>query len=329
MKTLRWILWPLALLYGSVQEVRNWLFKLGLLKPASFDIPIVSIGNLAVGGSGKTPMVKFLISALSPTYTVAVLSRGYGRKSSGFRIVYNNSTASEVGDEPLEIKTTYPEHVVCVAEDRVLGVTELLQQHPDVNLILLDDAFQHQYIRPKVSLLLSRYNQPFYKDYVMPMGRLREFRKNVNRADAVIFTRSSGLPLDHDLLQDMPVFYCNEKSGDLYRVYGSSPLAQKALVVSALADNEVFVNHVSSVMHVYNSIAYRDHYPYTAADIKSWPIQDETGQPISWVTTEKDWVKLKPLVHQLQPKANIFTIAVTPVFRDSTFMDWLINQIDG
>lgn len=189
-KILRLILLPVSLLYGLIMALRNALFALGILKSASYDVPLISVGNIAVGGTGKTPHTEYLLVCLSKKYKAAVLSRGYGRKSTGFREVTSLSVPEQCGDEPCQIKRKFPRQTVAVAESRREGIKQLMSTSaaaPDV--ILLDDAYQHRWVKPGLSILLMDYAQPTFADFMMPTGHLREFACGTKRADLVVLTK--------------------------------------------------------------------------------------------------------------------------------------------
>ncbi|MDD2634180.1 MAG: tetraacyldisaccharide 4'-kinase [Bacteroidales bacterium] len=163
------LLFPLSLVYGLIISIRNFCYENGILKSKQYNIPIISIGNLSVGGTGKTPHTEFLLKMLSHEFSVAVLSRGYKRKTKGFRLVETSNTHFESGDEPLQIKRKHPDSIVAVSESRTKGVEELLKLYPDLNLIILYDAFQHRKIKPVLQILLNNYNNPIAKDYLIPL----------------------------------------------------------------------------------------------------------------------------------------------------------------
>jgi len=172
-RVLPYVLKPMSWLYGMVTDVRNWLFDNGVLPVEEFDVPVVSIGNLTVGGTGKTPHVEYLAGVLSSTYNIAVLSRGYKRKTRGFILANSNSTPESVGDEPLQIYLKLGSRIkVAVCESRRKGIMEIIRQFPDTQLILLDDAFQHRYVKPKVNVMLMDYSRPVYDDSLLPYGLL-------------------------------------------------------------------------------------------------------------------------------------------------------------
>ena len=176
-------------MYAIISKLRGLLFDLGIIKSSEFDIPIINIGNLAVGGSGKTPHIEYLIALLSEEFNIATLSRGYGRKTKGFREVTIDSTANESGDEPLQIKLKFPNINVFVGEDRVEAVTKLLFSNPEIDIILLDDAYQHRAIKAGYNILLTDYQKIFTSDKSMPMGRLREYPSAAKRSDLVIVSK--------------------------------------------------------------------------------------------------------------------------------------------
>lgn len=186
---MRMLLLPLSWIYGMIIRLRNWAFDVGILKSTSFKVPIINIGNLSVGGTGKSPMALYLAQLLSSNYKVAILSRGYGRDSKGFRWVTLQSTAREVGDEPLQYIHSGLPLMVAVCEKRVEGVNELLKSENPPEVIILDDAFQHRYIHSGFNILLSDMNQPFFDDYMLPAGNLREPKSGSRRADVIIFTK--------------------------------------------------------------------------------------------------------------------------------------------
>ncbi|MBK9636612.1 MAG: tetraacyldisaccharide 4'-kinase [Bacteroidetes bacterium] len=186
---MRMLLLPFSWIYGMIIRVRNLAFDIGCLKSTSFNIPIINIGNLSVGGTGKSPMALYLAQLLSEKYKVAILSRGYGRITKGFKWVNSQSTAREVGDEPMQYFYSGLPLMVAVCEKRVDGVNELLKSENPPDVIILDDAFQHRYIKPGFNILLSDVSQPFYNDVMLPAGNLREPKSESRRADAIVFTK--------------------------------------------------------------------------------------------------------------------------------------------
>jgi tetraacyldisaccharide 4'-kinase len=186
----RLILTPFSWLYGFVIWFRNSLYDNGLMKITGFNLPVISVGNITVGGTGKTPHVEYLVDLLNREYRVAILSRGYRRKTRDFRVVSEGSKTRECGDEPLQMKLRFPEALVAVDRERVNGVKELMKLAPPVEVVVLDDAYQHRPIRPGLSILLIDFNRPINRDRLLPAGRLREPSRNRNRANLILVTRT-------------------------------------------------------------------------------------------------------------------------------------------
>lgn len=308
------ILLPLSAIYWLVSSVRNWCYDRGVFKSTSFDIPIISVGNLAVGGSGKTPMVEYLIRELKDEYNIATLSRGYGRKTKGFLWVKSDLSPSETGDEPLQIKTKFQDIAVAVCEDRVAGVKRILDEKPETNLILLDDAFQHRAVRPSIQILLSTYSEPYFQDYLMPTGRLRESRKGANRANATIYTKC---PADYKPIQygKEPIFYSTIK-------YTEVEINGPIFGFSGLAKNEIFTKHLSYHYDLKGFKGYKDHHLFTQKDLEDLKKQADGA---ILVCTEKDWMKVK----QLRGSEQIRHVCITnKIEGDTDFMSWLKHEIN-
>jgi tetraacyldisaccharide 4'-kinase len=189
MTLFRIILLPVSILYGLLMLIRNKLFDWNLLRSHKFNILVISVGNLCIGGTGKTPQVEYLIRLLKDNCSVATLSRGYGRKTKGFILGNENSGESEIGDEPLQYKLKFPDIPVAVDSNRPRGIRKLLELYPGLQIVILDDAFQHRYIKPGLSILLTDYHQLYIEDYIIPSGTLREFRSGAKRADIIIVTK--------------------------------------------------------------------------------------------------------------------------------------------
>jgi tetraacyldisaccharide 4'-kinase len=186
---LRYLLFPFSILYGWITSIRNFLFDKGILKSYSFDIPIIAVGNLSVGGTGKTPQIEYLIRLLSPNYEIATLSRGYKRKSEGFVLADSNSNAEILGDEPFQIHQKFPNIHVAVDADRKNGIEQLLKLDNEPEVILLDDAFQHRKVKAGFYILLSSFDDLYFNDFMLPTGNLRESRSGAKRANVIIITK--------------------------------------------------------------------------------------------------------------------------------------------
>lgn len=313
-KILPYVLKPLSVIYGAVTSVRNWLFDHKVLTIEEFDVPVISVGNLTVGGTGKTPHVEYLVGMMASSCNLAVLSRGYKRKTRGFVLANRNSTPDTIGDEPLQIYHKFGSKAkVAVCENRRKGIREIMRQFPDTELIILDDAFQHRYVKPKVNILLMDYNRPVYDDKLLPLGRLRESAHQTVRADMVVVTKCpTGLaPLSYRLisknLELMPyqkLYFSNYSYGALTPVFpedkpyhvelGQLSRRDTVLLVTGVANPRGFIRYFRS--YPFKSVIshFPDHHDFTRADIDSIneKFMSLKGERKIIVTTEKDAVRL-------------------------------------
>jgi tetraacyldisaccharide 4'-kinase len=321
-----YLLAPAAFLFHGITAARNFLFDRGLLKSQKSPIPTLVVGNLSVGGTGKTPWVEFLVRQLRDEVKLATLSRGYGRKTTGFRQVLPNSAAAEVGDEPLQLYTNFKGAVpVFVGEDRV-GATQKIQQLlPDLQLLVLDDAFQHRKLNPNFRIVLTPYSSPFSNDYLLPMGRLRESRAGAKRADIVVVTKCpSELSLEEKnrLKQSISPYlnagalllYSSTSYGEPYQVAGPAQTDFTSVIALAgLADNGPFFTYCQQQFTVVKSFSFSDHYAYNSEDAGRIleVLGQEKGQHAVLLTTEKDAVKLKSLAAtEMWSKIPIFALPI-------------------
>ena len=313
-KILTYILKPLSWIYGAVTGIRNWLFDHKVLPVVEYDVPIVSVGNLTVGGTGKTPHVEYIVGMLSVSYNIAVLSRGYKRKTKGFLLANSNSTPDSIGDEPLQIFQKYGHRAkVAVCENRRKGIEELLRQFPDIQLIVLDDAYQHRYVKPKVSVLLMDYHRPIYEDHLLPLGRLRESASQTTRADMMIVTKcpENLSPLDYrlisnklDLMAYQKIYFSSYTYGGLLPVFpddkpynvtlGSLTEKDTVLLVTGIANPRGFVRYFKKYPFKVVVSHFPDHHDFTREDLQK--INERfismKGERKILVTTEKDAVRL-------------------------------------
>lgn len=302
------ILWPLGILYRLITDLRNHLYDIQYKKSIEFTPFIISVGNLNVGGTGKSPMVEYLVRLLHTQYTLAILGRGYKRKTRGVRIAGPEDTAETLGDEPFQFYRKFsrlPQVTVAVGEERVAAVPEILFHDPDTQIILLDDAFQHRAIAADFQVLLTSYQQPFYKDYILPVGRLREGRKGARRADAVVVTkcpvslpeeeqkhiRKSIQPYTEDKL---PVFFAGIQYKNPVEVFKTGKkFTGRVVLFSGLADASAFEDYVRGKYEVLTHIRFSDHYRYDSSSIQQIrQAYEMAGSDVSLLTTEKDMVKL-------------------------------------
>lgn len=298
---------PLAWIYGGIIDFRHRLFDWGVLKSREFDIPIICVGNITVGGTGKTPHTERLIELLDGDFKAAVLSRGYKRKTKGFVLATVNSSFKKIGDEPKQIKLKYPHIPVAVCEKRAEGIEKLREMHPEVDLIILDDAFQHRYVEPWVNIVLMDYNCPIYEDNLLPMGRLRDRRSQLSRAQMVIVTKCPEdlKPLDYrivsknlDLYPYQSLFFTHFVSQapvPLYPGYGQEPIKMGMPVVamSGIANPSKFLENLRENYDVVRTFTFGDHYTFKMKDIEALgqTLQALPEETIV-VVTEKDAVRL-------------------------------------
>lgn len=332
------LLYPLSWIYGLIIYIRNQMYDLGVLKSMEFDVPVISIGNITVGGTGKTPQVEYLVNLLQGKYEVATLSRGYKRKTSGFRLVEQNSTATEVGDEPLQIKNKYPNISVAVCENRVIGVEKLLGSEsgkiPDV--VLLDDAFQHRKIVAGINILLIDYNRQLKGDTLLPAGRLREGMIQMRRANIIVFTKCPNevTPIMRRILQKdvrlkpyQSLFFTALDHGNILPVF-SAPNPDKTfyteksysiIVLTGIAAPNLIYTHLKQYSRKIEIVSYPDHYYFTLSDIESVMNKFDNLQTDKKmiITTEKDSMRLKDMTNLPENfKMNLYYLPVKIKFLD-------------
>ncbi|GAA4797755.1 tetraacyldisaccharide 4'-kinase [Olivibacter ginsenosidimutans] len=303
MKQLRLLLLPFSWLYGAVLFIRHFLYDKGFLKSTSFNKPVIVIGNLIIGGAGKSPMTEYLIRRLSDHYHLATLSRGYGRKTKGFIKVDTGSTAEEVGDEPLQFKKKFPDITVADCEDRVKGLKNLLPHH---DLCLLDDAFQHRALRAGLAILLFDFSSLKKWKFLIPAGNYRDLFSRRYHADILVVTKSPEVMSDRDreeamralrLKKPIPVFFSFiHYSKYIYTLSGERltiPIGATFLVIVGIANPTSFIDYLRSVGKVSKVLTYRDHYRYVESDVdkikKNWLM---LGADTIIITTEKDAMRL-------------------------------------
>lgn len=337
---LRILLFPFAVLYDLITRARNHLYNVGLKPSATFDVPLICVGNLTIGGTGKTPMVEYLVRLLSAYGRVATLSRGYGRKTNGIRIAGDADSATTLGDEPFQFHNKFQDRVVvAVGEDRALAVSYILDRFPDTPVIILDDAFQHRRVKPALNILLTDYNKPFYDDFLLPAGHLRETKSNAARADIVVVTKCpadiSGeetIEIERQIRKytSKPVFYSQIRYGEPVS-FGGPPavVSQKVVLITGIADARPIKNYVNSRYQLIKHFNYKDHRAYSARDIQKISEWIGNDGDISIITTEKDMVKMNiPLFNPLTEKLPFFYIPIEVSFvKNGEDFDALVTNI--
>ena len=297
---------PLSWLYGMVVHIRHKLFDLKILRSEEFDIPVVCIGNLTVGGTGKTPVAELLIERFSEHYRVGVLSRGYRRKTKGFELSTPTSSARTIGDEPRQMKLKYPSVPVAVCEKRAEGIRLLRKAHPEIELIILDDAFQHRYVEPWVNILLMDYNNPVYRDRLLPWGRLRDTRNQIHRANFVLVTKCPDdlNPLDMRIVINslglfpyQSLYFTRMRQGEITplfadRAVGKVREGDPVIAMSGIANPVPLLENLRKRFDVVAELTFDDHHTYRLSDMRRLEALFAAYPDAVVLTTEKDAVKL-------------------------------------
>ncbi len=326
----KWVFRLLAGIFGAITRFRNTWYDRGVLSSTHVMKPFtLVVGNLAVGGTGKSPLVTYLITHWKFSGTVGILSRGYGRKTSGFRWVDADSTASTVGDEPLAYKRQFADLPVAVCENRLKGIEEM----KDLDAIILDDAFQHRALKADLNLVCTTFSKPFFSDKLLPLGRLRESADGIKRAHALIVNRCpdvlSEAQKEPFLQFDLPVFFT--KVG-----YGV-PVGNNAKNISAwhlfagIADPLPFFKAAKKFGDILNQETYADHYAFQQADYQYWEHVAASLHPSAGIlTTHKDYVRMEEHVRSYSAlQSRLFYLPMQMEFLDqeTEFWAWLTSQV--
>lgn len=318
---------PFSLLYGLIISFINFSYDTGLMKASKFNIPVIGVGNLSIGGTGKTPHIEYLIEMLKDYIDVATLSRGYKRQTTGFKEVTLNNTALTVGDEPLQFKTKYPEISVNVSESRAYAIPQIIMNYPKTQVVLLDDSFQHRAVAPGLNILLTSYDNMFTDDYLLPSGRLREWRSGYKRADIIIVTKCPFHmePKVKDVvlakinpLKHQKVFFTFFEYGEPYSLYDSTNKYtinndSDIILLSAIANTQYLENYLYEKVKTLTQIEFTDHHIFDNRDIekigKVYAGFDKRNCVV--ITTEKDAMRLQ--LHQQKLEEMNISIYILPV----------------
>jgi tetraacyldisaccharide 4'-kinase len=341
---------PLSWLYGLGVGIRNQLFELGILPQRSFDVPVISVGNITVGGSGKTPHVEYLIRLLQDKAKVAVLSRGYKRKSHGYQLANGNSTMQTIGDEPYQMKQKFPSIHVAVDGNRCRGIRHIISEEPTNNtdVILLDDAFQHRYVKPGINILLVDYHRLIIYDKLMPAGRLREPLSGKDRADVVIITKCPKdlKPMEFRVLSKamnlypyQSLYFTTLEYATPKQLFGENELqlhelrGRQMMLLTGIASPEQIIVDMTQEMDINKSnikmMRFADHHQFTTKDVENINNTfDNMPQGSIIVTTEKDATRLKDLEGLSQKvKDNLYTLPIKVKFMEEQQEEIFNNKI--
>lgn len=329
------LLVPFALLIDLITRLRNGLYDRGVLNAFAFETNLVVIGNLSMGGSGKTPFTCYLIDFLKKSnLQVTTLSRGYRRKTSGFRLAGALDNAVTMGDEPFQYRLRHGDQVgVAVGEDRVLSIPDILFYRPQTDVILLDDAFQQRALAPSFSILLTRYDCPFYADWIFPMGTLREQRSNASRADVIIVSNCPASLSESEMqtirvranrYSDAPVFF-TKVNYESPVSFGVGELKRKVIGISGIANPSPFEQHLKQNYQVKMAHRYLDHHRYTSEDVRA--ILAEMDDETSLITTEKDYAKLVAFPELASASCFYIPIEIQFLRDEALFQSLLMERI--
>ena len=321
----RVLLYPVALLYGAIVWLRNRLYDVKFFNSIEFSVPVITIGNLSTGGTGKTPHVEYLIRLLQYRFKVATMSRGYKRHTQGFLLADVHTNALRIGDEPMQYFLKFPELAVSVAEERMTGIPALLQRRPDIDVILLDDAYQHRSVRAGLNILITDYSKPFYKDHILPFGNLRESRSSSKRANIIVVSKCPPA-LKHEEaetivkaiapLPHQQVFFTCIQYTMPYDLITREPVMianRNIILVCGIARPEPLIAFLKANAADVHTLTYADHHYFVSSDLEeiheaynNWNAQNKII-----VTTDKDAARL--YLHLDKLKEWGITIAVLPI----------------
>lgn len=330
------LLYPFSLLYGLVAMIRNLLYDYNIIKSFKFPIPVISVGNITVGGTGKTPHVEYLVNLLKDEFKVAVLSRGYKRKTRHFILAGPDSGIQDIGDEPVQIKQKFPDVHVAVDRKRVNGVQQLMTKIPDLDVVLLDDAYQHRRIKPGLSILLIDFHRPITEDSLLPAGRLREKASEKRRANIILVTKCPDRlkPIDRRLIvkdlslyafqhlyftrlgyrEPVPVFFDASPEISGSEIKATHP---EILMVTGIANPRIFKRHLRSLSTRITEMIYPDHHSFSQRDITQIlrAYNNMQGEDRFIITTEKDATRLRKFAN-IDPeiKNRLFYIPIVIEF---------------
>ncbi len=342
LKSFRLLLLPFALIYGFIVWLRNWLYNKNIFKSTSFGLPIICVGNLSLGGTGKSPMVEYLVLHLKNRYKVATLSRGYKRKTTGYALASAKTTAIDIGDEPMQFYNKFPEVPVAVGEERLVAVPQLLHDHPQTQVIILDDAFQHRAIKAGLNILLTEWSNLFTRDFFVPTGDLRDVRSSYKRAHVIIVTKckpnlseaeKNEIIKEINPAPNQQVFFTSIVYGTPYHILTKSfrhvNEETEVLLVTGIANPKPLKSFLEERIHTYYMAHFGDHHIFSIDDWRDIKKQFDQIKAINKIilTTEKDAMRLLKFEAEI---ANL-PFYVIPIehkflFNEGTFFDSVVTS---
>ncbi len=321
-------MFPFSLIYGGAVVLRNILFDKKIFSSASFNFPIICVGNLATGGTGKTPMTEYLIEILKDEYKTATLSRGYKRKTKGYAIANERTTALEIGDEPMQFHDKYKDITVAVGEERIEAIPQILHDRPDTEVIILDDAFQHRTVRAGLNILLTDYRNLYSRDLLLPAGDLRDVKASRKRADIIVVTKCKSelsevekkdITSELALFPNQSIFYTEILYSAPYHLFTQEKSSFGAntdvLLITGIANPKPLKSFIEKHARSYDMLRYADHHIFSSIDLKDIKKQFDKikSENKIIITTEKDGVRLKKFEKELS-ELPIYVIPIKQSF---------------
>ena len=344
LKPIRILLFPFSLVYALIIKIRNALFDNRIIPSSTFNLPVICIGNLAVGGTGKSPMVEWIVGNLKDRFVIAILSRGYKRKTRGYALANESSSALDIGDEPMQFHAKFPDVAVAVGEERLVAIPQLLHDRPETGAILLDDAFQHRSVKAGLNILLTEYSNLFTRDWWLPSGDLRDAPSSYRRADIIVVTKCrEDLTADERReiaaeirpLSHQRIFYTAIRYDNPYHITRRTPAViddrVEVLLVTGIANPAPLKRWLNDRSRTYYELAYSDHHIYTIDDLKAIirRFDSITAASKLILTTEKDAVRLIKFRQELEDRP-FYVLPIMPRFlfgEENGFKDLIIKFI--
>lgn len=336
LKSFRILLFPFSLLYGVAVIIRNYLYDTNIIKPVSFNMPIIAVGNLSAGGTGKSPMVEYLIRLFKNRYEIATVSRGYKRKTKGYALANAQTTALEIGDEPMQFHTKFPDVAVAVGEERIVAIPQLLHDRPKTQVIILDDAYQHRAISAGLNILLTECSNLFTRDFFLPTGDLRDQRLSYKRAQIIIVTKcppdfseaeKNNVKKEIELKPGQLIFFTSIEYGKPYHIITKQEKEiatdEEILLVCGIANPGPLKNYLAAQSKAYYERIFSDHHIFRIDDLHEIQekLDDIQANKKMIITTEKDAVRLEKFYGELRDMP-VFVLPVKHCFLFSEGMQF-------
>jgi tetraacyldisaccharide 4'-kinase len=328
LRPIRILLFPFSLVYAVVIKLRNWCYDKNIFTSAVFNLPIICVGNLAVGGTGKSPMVEWLIRTLKDRFAIAVLSRGYKRKTRGYALAGPSTSALDIGDEPMQFHSKFPEVPIAVGEERIVAIPQLLHDRPGTQAVILDDAFQHRAVKAGLNILLTEFSNLFTRDWWLPSGDLRDARSSNRRADIIVVTKCrddlsenerQAIAVELDPSPRQKIFFTSIRYGQPYHITRRTNTlvddGTEILLVTGIANPAPLKRWLDGHCQTYYELAYSDHHIFSIDDLKTIirRFDSITARNKLILTTEKDAVRLIKFRQELE-EWPFYVLPITPCF---------------